>query len=385
MSLLAELSNIYTQPTAAAAVLLSIRSRIEFKRKIVNRIGKMFPNGNRGVLFIGKAGVGKSTFLSKLFYGLGLDGVNAYGNPIGKWFSSTGGSTGVGIYQVLEVYNDSIIFADELSLDTEKHVQVIKQIANGELVRPRYGNIESVPFTGLLVGATNAVKLPRNNREMEHLLATLDRFTVFRAKPCKKTPDEIIEAVLSDQTEVDLPVNWKLIIDALINDNFLDLNDNEKTFIKHIWKSKARQILDPTRAQWRNSKSVIDIFLFCKRFFDVPDLTKEPDLCQFASQMVEDCIVFNPIGLFWLSPLEQVIYDCVNSREIVSMNEIIGNVALAGIHVARMTIHRTIARMQENYLLIKREHGKFSTRLPDESYNQSTKQISLDNALTKTL
>lgn len=367
MRLLNELLKIHSQNTAPAAILLAIRARMEHKANISNRIGKMFPNGNRGVLFIGKAGTGKSSFMKRMFDGLNLGITNSEGNPIGKWIPSTGGSTGVGIYEVLEIYNDSIIFADELSLDTEKHVHVIKQIANGELVRPRHGNVEPIPFSGVLVGATNAIKLPKNNRELEHVLATLDRFIVVKTKTIARNPEEVMDTVLTDKESEQ--IDWNLIAEALVSSNNDDLNQNEKTLIKEVWNEKSREILDTTRAQWRNSQTVIDIFLFCKRFFSIKDLTKNDEILKFAQDMIDDCVLFNPVNILWLTPLEQTIYDFVRSKEVATTSQIISSVANAGLSVTRMTISRTMNRMQENHLIMRRSHGKYSCKQPGESYN----------------
>lgn len=359
--LIAEICHVHPQqPTAVAAILLAIRARMEHKAKLQNRIGKTFPNGNRGVMFVGKAGVGKTRFMKKVFHGLGLEGVSAEGKVIGKWLPSTGGSTGKGMYEVLEVYNDAIIFADELSLDTDQHVHTMKQIANGELVRPRHGNIESVPFYGLLVGATNAIRLPGGTRDLEHLLATLDRFMVVKAKTAHRTPSETLEMVLTDDQGTE--PNWKAIAKALMSKNVRNLNTNEVTKLREVWKTKSREILDPTRAQFRNAHAVVDIFLFCKRFFGVKDLTQDKEAMAFTCKMVDDCILFNPVGLLWLSPLEQVIYDVVSSKETVPTSEIINRIAGTGIYCSRMTVMRTINRMMDNHLIVRTSHGKYSTK-----------------------
>lgn len=368
-NLIKQLKLIHEQTSLPASMLLAIRARMEAKSGMKNRIGKTFPNGNRGVLFVGKAGAGKTKMMSKFFNGLGLGGCNQDGQVIGKWVTSTGASTGIGIYEVLEVYNDSIIFADELSLDTDKHVHVLKQIANGELIRPRHGNIESTPFSGLLIGATNSVKLPNNNRDLEHLLATLDRFMVVKTKVTAKSPEETMSAVLEDEQEAE--PDWVEIAKALGRDTSTDLNNAEKDLLRNIWNEKAREILDPTRAQWRNSHAVLDIFLFCKRFFGCKDLTKDIDAVEFIREMISDCVMFNPVGILWLNPTEQVIYDCIKSKDVVSTSEIISSVTNVGISISRMTISRIINKMQESHLIIRRSHGKYSTKQPSVPYTNT--------------
>ncbi len=190
--LIEELKNVHNgQPTAVAAILMAIRTRMEKKSGVKNALGKVF-NGNRGVMFVGRAGVGKTRLMKKIWNGLALWSIASDGRALGVWLPSTGGGSGVGIYQLLEEFNDSIIFADELSLDTSMHVHVLKQVAHGELCRPRHQHIGVTPFTGLLVGATNAIKLPGGTK-MEHLVATLDRFMVIQSKSCGKGPEDIFE------------------------------------------------------------------------------------------------------------------------------------------------------------------------------------------------
>ncbi len=361
--LLAELNKVHVQTSMVAAMLLAIRARMEHKAGHKNRIGKGFPNGNRGILFVGKAGVGKTRVMSRLFEGLNLGSTNEEGNVVGTWLPSTGGSSGVGMYEVLEMYNNSIIFADELSLDTEMHVHVLKQIANGELCRPRHGSIDTIPFQGLLIGATNAVKLPPDNR-LEHLLATLDRFMVVQAKTEHRTPLETLDMVLDDE-ESPVP-NWDMIISGLTRNKLYDLNAKEKSQLKIIWKNKSREIIGSQRDQFRNSQAAIDIMLFTKRFFGVNDLTTDKVALDFATQMIDDCILFNPIGILWLNPLQQVIYDKVKSLESVTTAQILTSVSKSGISVSRQSVAKALNKMIENCLLLRIDKGKYSTKLPVE-------------------
>jgi len=360
--LIHELSNICPQPTAVAAILLAIRARMEKKAGMKNAIGKVF-TGNRGVLFVGKAGVGKTRFMTKIYNGLGLSGVNSNGSAVGTWLPSTGGGSGVGMYQVLENFNDSIIFADELSLDTEMHVHVMKQIAQGKLCRPRNNAIDSVPFSGLLIGATNAVKLPGGTK-LEHLVATLDRFMVVQARGNSKGPSEIFDIVFNE--EEDIFVDWDLIAEALTRKCSYTVTEDEKTMFWHFWMNKCREILDSTRlgAQFRNTHSLRDIILFTKRFFGIKDLTQDEDARIFAEQMVEDCILFNPVGILNLQPIQQVIYDLCREREETATADIIQAVTRAGITVSRQTVMNQLTKMCETHLILRTTHGKYGTKRP---------------------
>lgn len=348
------------QPTAVAAILLAIRTRMEKKAGVENSLGKVF-RGNRGVMFVGRAGVGKTRLLRKIWNGLGLSAIGRDGAPIGVWLPSTGGGSGVGIYQILEEFNDSIVVADELSLDTEMHVHVLKQVAHGELCRPRHREIGVIPFTGLLVGATNAVKLP-NNTKMEHLIATLDRFTVIQSKAPGSGPEDIFDIVFDERKEPE--ADWDTIARALTRKAVYGVSEDEKRWALEVWKEKCREILDPRRRneQFRNASAFKDIMCFCKRFFGVKDLMADDAARDFVVEMVNDCILFNPVGILNLKPIQQVIYDLCKDQDAETA-EIIRAVTAAGITVSRQTVNTTLTKMCENNLILRTAHGKYGTKV----------------------
>jgi hypothetical protein len=359
-NLLRELKKIHHQPTVAATVLMSIRARIEFKYGLDNRIGKVFSDGSRGVLLVGKAGTAKTRCLRAIYDGLGLETVNSEGRQVGKWISSAGASTSVGIYEVLQIYNDSIIFLDEMSLDTPNHVQILKQICNGHIVRPRHDNIEPIDFSGMLVCATNAIRLPRTNN-LEHLLATLDRFYVVKARPPKIQPEEYMDNILGEGPKEE-KIDWAAIKQAMLRKDAPDLNEKEKALLKHLWQKKTQEILDPTRAQWRNCWTAHDCFLFVKRFLGVKDMCEHKKVMKFAARMVNDSIIFNPVSVLWLKPLEEVIYNKVSSKDEVSLQEIITECDQAGLAVSVRYIHDVLNRMIQSRVICRSRHGSYSTK-----------------------
>lgn len=360
--ILKEISRIHpSQPTIPATILMAIRARMEFKAGVENRIGKCFPDGSRGVLMVGKAGTGKTSLMQKIYHGLGMDDVDYDGNALGTWISSADASTGVGMYQLFEHNSDSIIFADELSLDTKLHVKIIKQIANGQIVRPRHGNIEPINFTGLLIAATNAIKVPNNTKDVEHVLAVLDRFMVVKTKKPKISASETMRNVLDGIDMEPEEPNWKTISRAIVRPSLNDLSGREKILLKRIWAKKARQILDPTRAQYRNVHAAIDIFLFLKRITGVKDINDHKDIAQFAAKMIDDCIIFNPVNILWLEPIEEIIYESIERRKVTSMSQILIDVKKAGLDNSRQHVHKVIDKMLRNRLIWRPSHGNYST------------------------
>ena len=172
--LLQEMSKLHHQITVTAAILMGIRGRIEFKLGIPNRIGSVFKDGNRGVLIVGKAGTAKTRCMEQIYNGLQLEKLNREGKQVGKWFSSCGSSTAIGIYETFELYSDSIIFLDEFNLDTRANLDIIKQICNGEISRIKHGSIEPIEFTGRLNLTKDRTSQNRQKKKGKTLLIEED-------------------------------------------------------------------------------------------------------------------------------------------------------------------------------------------------------------------
>jgi hypothetical protein len=366
--LLNEVNKIHaTQPTCALAVLMSIRSRIEQKMGILDRIGNLYGEGSRGVLIIGKAGTGKTRFLRSIYDGLGLE----YGN--GRWLSSVGASTGVGVFEILEMFNDSIIFADELNLNTPMHRHVIKQISNGEILKPKHKDIDPTPFTGLVVSATNGVKVPRGHSELEDLLAVLDRFMIVKSYAPKHNASNIMKMVLRGNKSND--PNWHDIATALTNPKALMLSDGEQDELALMWDEKAKEILDPGRAQFRMCHAAKDIFLFVKRFFSIDNMCKDKEALGLVRTMMDDCILFNPIGILHLDPIEEVIYKKVKSKSCVETKEIFVAVEKSGMAMSRQYLHRVIDRMVNNRIFYRTRKGQYSLKVVVENKKSASNTL----------
>lgn len=361
--ILKEIEKISGQRTAPLTILMAVRSRIEKKANAPNPIGRSFKNGNKSVLIVGKSGCGKTSLMKKIYNGLNLDRKNSAGKRVGHWISSVGASTGVGIYEILQTFNENVIFADELSLDTPKHLHIIKQIANGEIVKPRSGDIESIPFKGLLVSATNAVKVPKGVGAVEHLLAVLDRFFIVKMDKPPVDFNDIMEEALNNGDE-EKKVDFGKIKDVLTKNitNGAELNEKEKEWASEIGNNKALEILDTSRPIYRMCHGIIDILLFVKRFFDVDDLTEDKEAKELAEEMIKDGIIANPVEVLWLDPIEEVIYKTAQSSTEVSLKDIMDETEKQGIHVSRQYLHRVINKMIEGHILRRSSRGKYSCR-----------------------
>ncbi len=297
--------------------------------------------------------------LRAIYDGLGLDSLNNDGQQIGKWYSSAGATTPIGLLEVLQLYNHSIIFLDELGLDSQSHIGILKQISNGEIVHQKYESTEPIPFNGMVIAASNGIRVPRGNN-LEHLLALLDRFIVVKVKAPNISPNEYLNKVLNGEKEE--TVDWNIIKAALINNNEADLNENEKLLLKHLWEKKSAEILDKTRSQFRNANYARDILLFTKRILNADDISKSKEAIKFAYDLMCDTIIFNPINLLWLTPLEETIYSTIAKKNETSLQEIITACDNAGLVHSIKHVHHTINVLISNMVIYRTKHGCYSTR-----------------------
>jgi predicted transcriptional regulator len=353
---LGEIYKLHGQSTIGGAAIMCLRGRVEAQKAIHNRIGGDFQNP-RSLLIFGKAGTGKTRFLKQIFYGFGLDGLKADGDIVGKFHDSAGCSTTVGIASLLETYGDCIHVFDEMSFNTSGHIHLLKQIANGRIVRQRHRNTEPFAFNGLIIGATNGIKPPPVN-EIEDMLATLDRFIIVEARPAKYGPVEYFDAVIDYHSE-NPDINFNLLEEALNNDNFKELNKQELAFAKKLWKQKSCEILDDgERAQFRNVRSVIDIVTFVKRIINTDDMTKFNEAKSFAKAMVRDTICFNPAPLLALSAAQKAVYNViVTKRGSATLQDMATR--CKAIHGAG-NIHRVINQLMSMGLIYRTRHGHYS-------------------------
>lgn len=363
------------QRSLPLSILMALRARVEFKAGLSNRIGRVFPHGNRHVLMVGKAGAGKTRLLRIIYNGLGLDGYNRDGNRVGKWVSSAGASTGIGVCETLERYNDSIIFIDEMSIDTSSHLHILKQISNGEIMRPRHRNIDPTLFTGLVISATNAISTPNNGHSLEHLLSVLDRFLVVKVISSNVKPEDALDNIMKDDSIHDC--NWSIISNALVRKTAVDLNDNEKELLKVVWNERVKEIIDKTRPQFRNSWAAIDIFLFIKRFFGLDDISKEQWSVDLVKEVISDCIVFNPINILWLDPLEELIYsEIVKSIDGCEIKTLLPICEKSGQLINNRHLRKVLDNMVGNRV-IYHNNGRYSIRNNDNvnSINKETQDL----------
>ena len=368
---LEEIRKINARQVSMPAILLcSLRARWEFKKEIPNRIGRVFKNGNKGVMFVGRGGSGKSQTLSRVFNGLGLGGKNAAGKKVGVWIHSADASTALGVYSTLKSYQDSMIFIDEMKITT-KNVGILKQICNGKLSRQTAHSEDSFDFTGMIAAASNGFAIPRKQEELEHLLATLDRYWVINVKPIDLSPEEYMEKSFEadEKSEEDhlADIDFGLIKENLFSERFYDLNNAERELVMEIWGDKSLEIIDPTRAQWRNARSAIDIMVFVKRFLDVEDLTKDEEAIEFAKEMIDDAIIFNPASVMFLETFDEIIYRVVKKataegREC-DFQEIQTELQKCGfVSNSTRKTYRRIETMIESMIIQRTQHGKYSTK-----------------------
>ncbi len=358
--LIQELEKIHPQRTIPFIILMALRSRIEFKKNIKNRICTNFKNGSKSVLLVGKTGSYKTSSMRSIFDGLNLDQLNSSGKVVGKWYSSSGPSTAIGIFEILSIYNDSIIFLDELNLDLPAHFHILKQVCNGQISRPKHDAIEPIDFTGTVISATNSIRIPKVNN-LEHLLATLERFFVVKVKPFNLSPGDYLNNILNNQKE-NTNINWNLIKHRLVTEDVYDLNDYEKSLLRAIWNKKSEQFLDLARPQDRNCQTAKDIFIFTKRFFGLNDIRSSKKAVELAVEAINDVIIFNAINIMSLSPLEETIYNKINDGNECTLQEIIDCCDNQGMSVSIRYVHQVLNKLIQSRVIWRTKHGHYSTR-----------------------
>lgn len=367
-----ELYKIHPQASVAGSVMIALRGHIEKRRGVENRICAGFDNP-KSLLIFGKAGTGKTTLMRKVFNKIGetssdeMIALNHEGEVSAIYHKSAGCSTAAGIRDILKMNGGCIHFFDEMSLNTNQHVHLLKQIGNGEMNWQKHGDIEPFAFDGILVAAANSIKIPDT---MEDLLATLERFWIVCAKSTPMSPDEYLDAGLSWHERKEPAVDWDLLCDALSNENYQELNKNEKGMLRKLWRHKCREILDGgNRKQYRNTNSAIDIVRFVKRFTNSDDLTADEELVSFTRAMINDLIHFNPAKLLNLNPAEEKAYDVIcENGGVATMQQI--RTRCKFLQGGR-NAHRALNRLTELGLIYRNGRGSYANVVDEKQVSES--------------
>jgi len=375
-NLIGEINKICDQKSLPLAVMMAIKARMEHKAGLFNRIGRVFPDGNRHVLLLGRAGSGKTQLLKSIYEGLGLGSENKYGQKVARWISSAGASTGIGIYETLECYNNSIIFIDEFSLETKQHIHVLKQIGNGEIIKPKHRNIEPVQFNGLVLAATNGINIPNKPNQLEHICAVLDRFVVVKAKNSSDKED-LIGQILEPSSA---KCNWQIIKESLCKENYSSLSPDEILLLKSKWEIKSEHIIDKESSQFRNAWLAHDIFLFVKRFFGVENLNTDKGAQTLINEMFDDLIVFNNINVMQMSSFEQIIYNTLSKSEM-TFKELANTCEKTGQMPNFGHLRKTLDKMVLNKIICYLGNNKYAVKLTSKDINKDNNDSKLVNLL----
>ena len=360
----------------ALSILKALRAKIEHNYGFTNRIGRAFSDGFKGVLGIGQAGCGKTITLKRLFYGLELDKNDVRGNPIGVWIPS-GISTGVGLFELLIQHNDSVIIIDELDANTTLHVNVLKQIASGSICRLKHQDINTTPFTGVLIGATNGIPFTKKN--FNHLVAMLERFTVVYINSSSHNDYYVVDNYIQDNLSTD---SWDIIIEAVTSRCNYDLSADEHAIGKQMFEEKACENLDSSKALYRQASDVMDILLFLKRFCNIKDITTNSEILDIAQQLIDVSVHVNPAKFLSMEPIERGIYNFIDSSENHSavLSSVLDFCERNGYSIDPRSIRRILNKMIAVRILNKYAGDVFSTR--HKSYNKTIGKI---NVLSRTL
>jgi hypothetical protein len=354
----------------ALSILKAIRAKVEYNYGFQDRVGRSFKTGFKGVLAVGEAGGGKTVTLKRIFNGLQLNPkkyCDGAGKSLAVWVPS-GISTGVGLFQLLTEHHNAIIFIDELDANTKLHINVLKQIASGQICRMKHQEINPTDFQGLLLGATNGI--PFKSKDMSHLVAMLERFTVVYMES-KQTEDYYI---IEDFSNTNLPERgWHIIRQALLSKNNTSLTKEEHEIGKALFREKARENLEPSKALYRQASDVMDILLFLKRFCNVEDLRLHSDILEVAELLVKNTVHVNPAKLLAMDPIERAVYNFISERKNNTANfgavlEFCDNY---GVMVDSRSIKAALNKMVRARILNRYACDTYATRIQPTESRQS--------------
>lgn len=348
------------------SIMRALRAKIESNYGFKNRIGKSFKDGFRGVLAVGEAGAGKTKTLQNIFYGLELNLCNHDRAPIGVWLSS-GISTGVGLFELLIQHNDAVIVIDELDANTKLHINILKQIASGEICRMKHGETHPVPFSGILLGATNGI--PFNARNTSHLVAMLERFSVVYMESTHPETYYVTDECTEELSKED----WRVIIRALSSRCNYDLTDNEHEIGRQLFNDKLLESLDADKAMFRQAQDVQDILVFLKRLCCITDISCHDEIVEVARNLVRHTVHVNPAKLLSMNPIERSVYNYIDKSEngsvpFITLVDYCNN---TGIMIDARTMRAMLNQMVKARILNKYAGDLYATKVQTATETQS--------------
>jgi hypothetical protein len=111
-------------------------------------------------------------------------------------------------------------------------------------------------------------------------------------------------------------------------------------------------------------------------------MTKSSEALEFAKDLINAAIVFNPATVLWLSPNEQLVYDTIaNAKGGIHRKEIVTKGELMGISMSYRTYDRILGRLQDNRLICRIAPGVYSTKKIDFASVNNNGSKSIVNAL----
>ena len=354
--LLVSINNI-GYPVAALCILKGLRAKLELHRKQKNRITKHFP-ALKGIVLTGRAGCGKTHTMRQIYTGLQLDKFNKDGVSASCWID--GAATVVGRREKFKENAHSILWWNEMNVNDIQDVRLLKQLSEGLISYMKHGDLEETNFTGLLIASTNDFSARgKVGRDLEALRDRLDIIEV--GPPQGYDPKLAIETENHYLRRKNSGIDWELIANSLSIDTDEVLSNEELSSIRPYWLLKIKECLDD-KILTRAGADYLDCFIFMKRLFKNYGGLSDKNVFNAALDLANTSINLNPVSITNLTITQRDIICALEEspNKTCSTNEIKDKLVESGRFLSKSTMHRSISKLVEQGLIIKRRHGEYS-------------------------
>jgi hypothetical protein len=274
-------------------------------RQVKSNLLSYFPNGIKSVLAIGTAGSGKTYTMNNIHFATNFG--KAKGAP--QFSSFTG--TARGKMEIFAMHRDSVVFLDEIGIESKKDFDLFKQIANGEIVYTAFGRQVKYDFDGFFISACNGIY---SSGDMANLDATIQRLYVVDMNNTATDWMEKVDREKMQNIHNTSLRHWRTPY------TLENLSEENQKIVDELWQEREGEVLsvpvdNDKRGKTRAEHDFEDIFKFGVHLGF--NLTHEPDL-QFLLWMTREIVTTNPIKAIKRTPVEEFVYRVLQKGDVMA-------------------------------------------------------------------